>query len=142
MTTEAVTIDAHGTLVTLRDPVPALQRALAERGAPRDEAAVRWAFEREVAFYVPRSHMGRDSESLAVLRAECARVFTEAAAADVGEFADAFAESISFEELPGARDACAALGMPGFRLQSSRTGTSACTSTSSASGSTPRSTRS
>src|SRR3954451_24674380 len=104
MTTEAVTIDAHGTLVSLRDPVPALQRALAERGAPRDETTVRRAFEREVAFYVPRSHTGRDRESLASLRAECARVFTEAATAEVGDFADAFAESISFEELPGARD--------------------------------------
>ena len=116
MTTEAVTIDAHGTLVTLRDPVPALQRALAERGAPRDEATIRRAFEREVAFYVPRSHTGRDSKSLAALRAECARVFTEAAAADVSEFADAFAESISFEELPGARAACAALRDAGLSL--------------------------
>ena len=83
MTTEAVTIDAHGTLVSLRDPVPALQRALAERGAVCYEHAVRHAFEEEVAFYVPRSHTARDRDSLAALRAECARVFTNAAGADL-----------------------------------------------------------
>jgi HAD superfamily hydrolase (TIGR01549 family) len=116
MTTEAVTIDAHGTLVSLRDPVPALQRALAERGEPRDEHTVRLAFEKEVAFYVPRSHTARDRDSLAALRAECARVFTDAAGAAVGDFADAFAEAISFEELPGARAACAALRDAGLSL--------------------------
>jgi putative hydrolase of the HAD superfamily len=116
MPTEAVTIDAHGTLVSLRDPVPALRRALAERGAPRDEDTVRRAFETEVAFYVPRSQAGRDPESLAALRSECARVFTEAAGADVGEFAEAFTEAISFEEIPGARAACAALRAAGLSL--------------------------
>jgi putative hydrolase of the HAD superfamily len=116
MPTEAVTIDAHGTLVSLRDPVPALGRALAERGAPRDEVTVRRAFEAEVAFYVPRSQAGRDQESLAALRSECARVFTEAADADVGDFADAFTGAISFEAIPGARDACAALRTAGLSL--------------------------
>ncbi len=116
MSTEAVTIDAHGTLVSLRDPVPALQRALAERGVPRDEVTVRRAFAAEVAFYVPRSQAGRDRESLAALRVECARVFTEAAGADLEDFAAAFTEAISFEELPGARAACAALRAAGLSL--------------------------
>jgi HAD superfamily hydrolase (TIGR01509 family) len=116
MTTEAVTIDAYGTLVTLRDPVRALKGALAERGATRDDATVRQAFEREVAFYTLRSHTGRDRGSLAALRAECARVFTEAAAAEVGDFANAFIDAISFEELPGARAACAALRQAGLSL--------------------------
>src|SRR5262249_26412522 len=116
MPTEAVTIDAHGTLVALRDPVPELQRALAARGAPRDENIVRRAFETEVAFYVPRSHEGRDSRSLAALRTECARVFAEAAGADLDDFADAFTAAISFEELPGARAACAALRDAGLSL--------------------------
>ena len=116
MPTEAVTIDAHGTLVSLRDPVPALRRALAERSATRDEDTVRRAFETEVAFYVPRSQAGRDPESLAALRSECARVFTEAAGADVGDFAEAFTEAIAFEEIPGARAACAALRAAGLSL--------------------------
>ena len=116
MLTEAVTIDAHGTLVSLRDPVPELRRALAERGFPRDEDTVRRAFETEVAFYVPRSHAGRDRESLAVLRVDCARVFTEAAGADLDDFADAFASAILFEELPGARAACTALRDAGLSL--------------------------
>jgi putative hydrolase of the HAD superfamily len=116
MPTEAVTIDAHGTLVSLRDPVPALQRALAERGMVRDAATIRSAFEAEVAFYVPRSHTGRDAQSLAQLRAECARVFVEAAGADLDDFADAFSSAIEFEELPGARAACDALRHAGLSL--------------------------
>jgi HAD superfamily hydrolase (TIGR01509 family) len=116
MPTEAVTIDAHGTLVVLRDPVAELQRALAERGVRRDENTVRRAFETEVAFYAPRSHEGRDRESLAALRAECARVFTAAADTDLDDFADAFTAAISFEELPGARAACTALRDAGLSL--------------------------
>jgi HAD superfamily hydrolase (TIGR01509 family) len=116
MPTEAVTIDAYGTLVSLRDPVPALQRALAERGVERDEDTVRRAFASEVAFYRPRSHAGRDDESLAALRAECARVFTEAAGADLDGFADAFSAAIAFDELPGARAACAELRDAGLAL--------------------------
>jgi putative hydrolase of the HAD superfamily len=116
MPTKAVTIDARGTLVLLRDPVPALQRSLAERGVRRDEESVRRAFAAEVAFYVPRSYTGRDSASLAALRAECARVFVEAAEADVGDFADAFTAAIEFEELPGARAACASLRDAGLSL--------------------------
>jgi putative hydrolase of the HAD superfamily len=116
MATKAVTIDAHGTLVSLCDPVPALRRSLAARGVRRDEDTVRRAFAAEVAFYVPRSHTGRDPASLAALRAECARVFVEAADADVGDFADAFAAAIEFEELPGARAACTSLRNAGLSL--------------------------
>jgi FMN phosphatase YigB (HAD superfamily) len=74
---EAVTIDAYGTLVTLRDPVPGLQGALARRGIERDAADVQRAFEAGVAFYVGRSHEGRDDPALALLRRDCARVFLE-----------------------------------------------------------------
>jgi HAD superfamily hydrolase (TIGR01509 family) len=116
MTPRAVTIDAHGTLVSLRDPVPALQRALAERGAARDEETVRRAFATEVAFYLPRSYTGRDPASLAALRTACAQVFVEAAQADVEDFADAFAGTIVFEELPGARRACTSLRDAGLSL--------------------------
>ena len=66
MQLEAVTIDAYGTLVTLRDPVPALRAALAERGVERSDDDVRSAFDAEVAFYRAHSHEGRDEATLAV----------------------------------------------------------------------------
>jgi len=111
-----VTIDAFGTLVTLRDPVPALQAALAAHGVARGASTVRRAFAAEVAYYVPRSHEGRDAATLAALRHECARVFLAAAAA--GELAPAtfpFVESLEFELVPDGRDACDDLSRAGLR---------------------------
>jgi putative hydrolase of the HAD superfamily len=118
MTVEAVTIDAYGTLVTLRDPVPSLQEALAARGVERGVGDVEEAFCTEVAYYVPRSHEGRDDATLALLRRDCARVFLEAAGADLApeEFAPAFVEALVFEAVAGATDACRALAEAGLRL--------------------------
>jgi HAD superfamily hydrolase (TIGR01509 family) len=118
MTVEAVTIDAYGTLVTLRDPVPSLQEALAARGVERGAGNVEEAFRVEVAYYVPRSHEGRDDATLALLRRDCARVFLEAAGADLApeEFASAFVEALVFEAVAGATDACRALAEAGLRL--------------------------
>src|SRR6266496_2606305 len=118
MTVEAVTIDAYGTLVTLRDPVPSLRKALAARGADRSLADVQRAFHAEVAYYVPRSHEGRDEAALALLRRDCARVFLEAAGADIApeEFAPAFVEALVFEAVAGATAACRALAEAGLRL--------------------------
>ncbi len=118
MNVEAVTIDAYGTLVTLRDPVPPLRAALAGRGVERSEGAVRAAFAAEVAFYVERSHEGRDEPTLALLRRDCAAVFLEAAGAplDPDAFAPAFVGALAFEEVPGAGDACRALAARGLRL--------------------------
>jgi len=118
MNVEAVTIDAYGTLVSLRDPVPSLRTALAVRGVDAGERAVRAAFAAEVAFYVERSHEGRDEAALALLRRDCADVFLEAAGAglDADEFTPAFLASLAFEEVPGAADACLALRRGGLRL--------------------------
>jgi putative hydrolase of the HAD superfamily len=115
---EAVTIDAYGTLVTLRDPVPALRAALTSRGVQQSSADVQRAFDAEVAFYVARSHEGRDEATLALLRRDCAGVFLEALEAelDADDFAPAFVSALTFAELPGARDACLELAMAGLRL--------------------------
>jgi HAD superfamily hydrolase (TIGR01509 family) len=115
---EAVTIDAYGTLLTLRDPVPALQVALARRAIERSAADVQRAFEAEVAFYVARAHEGRDEATLAFLRRDCASVFLEALGAelDADDFASAFVSSLTFAELPGAREACRELAAAGLRL--------------------------
>ena len=117
MDVEAVTIDAFGTLVALRDPVPALQCALEARGVSRSPNEVRRAFEAEVAYYVPRSHEGRDEAALALLRRDCAAVFLDAAGADAldpGEFP--FVTCLEFELMPGARDASCTLQLAGLRL--------------------------
>jgi len=114
---DAVTIDAYGTLVLLRDPVPALRAALAARGIERTDDAVRAAFAAEVAYYVPRSHEGRDTTSLAELRRACTQVFLDAAAADAldaDEFP--FVASLAFELVPRGREACDELRQAGLRL--------------------------
>ena len=118
MELEAVTIDAYGTLVTLRDPVPELRAALKSRGILRSSDDVQRAFAAEVAFYVARSHEGRDEATLALLRRDCARVFLEALGAelDAEDFVTAFVSALTFAELPGARDACLELAAAGLRL--------------------------
>jgi putative hydrolase of the HAD superfamily len=114
---DAVTLDAYGTLVTLRDPVPALERRLREHGVERDAGAIRIAFEEEGAYYVPRSLEGRDADSLASLRRECAAVFLGALGTDLdpAEFVDAYISALVFEPLNGVPERLArlrALGLP------------------------------
>jgi HAD superfamily hydrolase (TIGR01509 family) len=115
---EAVTIDAFGTLVRLRDPVATLRRALAERGVARSEEQVRHAFAVEGAYYVERSHEGRDEATLALLRRDCAAVFLRAADAqlDAAEFAPTYVASLEFEAVDGAPEACRSLAAAGLRL--------------------------
>ena len=115
---DAVTIDAYGTLVELVDPVPALRSALAARGIERDAARVEAAFRAEVAYYRPRTTEGRDPESLATLRRECAGVFLREAGADLdpAEFAGPFVEALVFRPLPGAVEAVERLAAHGLAL--------------------------
>jgi FMN phosphatase YigB (HAD superfamily) len=107
----AVTIDAFGTLVELRDPVPALAAALERYGVDADPPSIFRAFRAEVEYYVPRSHTGRDAPTLAALRVESARVFLSAlgVSLDAREFAPAFVGALEFELVPQAREACDAL---------------------------------
>jgi HAD superfamily hydrolase (TIGR01509 family) len=100
---DAVTLDAHGTLVRLSDPVPALVNVLAERGVERTQEAVFAGFRTEAAHYAPRASEGHDEESLARLQRECAAVFLHAVEADLDpeEFAPAYVGALHFEVLPG-----------------------------------------
>ena len=116
---DAVTIDAYGTLVTLPDPVPLLAAALREHGAERTLEQVEQAFRAEVAYYVPRSHEGRDEATLALLRRDCARIFLEGAGAgevDAEAFRHAFVAALRFIPVPGAVEACEALVARGYAL--------------------------
>lgn len=106
---DAVTLDAFGTLLTLRTPVEALVRLTG-----RDETDVRHALEAEIAHYRPRSHDGRDPESLALLRADCAAVFNDTLGSSLS--AEEFVGALEYEPLPGVAEALAALKAQGLSL--------------------------
>jgi putative hydrolase of the HAD superfamily len=115
---DAVTVDAFGTLVTLVDPLPALDRALRELGVSRSRDEIRAAFAAEAAYYRPRSLEGRDSESLADLQRRCAAVFLDALGADVDPalFAPTYVASLEFEPVPDADETLATLARRGLLL--------------------------
>jgi putative hydrolase of the HAD superfamily len=115
---DAVTVDGYGTLVTVVDPVPALDQALRSRGVERSPDEIRSAFGAEVAYYRPNAVRGHSPEALAALRLECARVFLEAASAglDAESFVDGFMSAIVLEPVPGALEAAASLRARGLEL--------------------------
>jgi putative hydrolase of the HAD superfamily len=115
---DAVTVDAMGTLVELHEPVERLQQALEARGIERSHEQVAEAFRREVGYYLEHKLVATDSESLAALRRECARVFLEAAEAetDPAEFSPAFVEAMVFQPLGGGVTALERLRGAGLSL--------------------------
>lgn len=115
---DAVTVDAFGTLLELEDPTDRLRRALAARGIERDHAAVRAAFEAEVAYYRPRSLEGGDPTRLSALRLACVGVFLRDVDAplDPSSFVEPFLASLVFRLAPGADAALASLAASGLAL--------------------------
>jgi putative hydrolase of the HAD superfamily len=115
---DAVTIDAFGTLITLRDPLAALRRALRARSVERTREQIAAAFAEEGRYYRERSHEGADEASLALLRRDCASVFLHALEADLDpeEFARPYVATLEFEPLPGAAEAVSELERMGLRL--------------------------
>jgi HAD superfamily hydrolase (TIGR01509 family) len=115
---DAVTVDAMGTLVELHEPVDRLARALRDQGVERSREQVAEAFRKEVGYYLEHKLSARDSASLAGLRRECARVFLEAAGADLdpADFSPAFVEAMVFRPLDGAVPALERLRAAGLSL--------------------------
>jgi HAD superfamily hydrolase (TIGR01509 family) len=107
---DAVTVDAFGTLLELRDPIGSLARLLPDV----DRSTIAHAFREEAAFYVPRSHEGRDAESLASLRAESTRVFNESAGSSLT--AAEYVGALEFTFIDGALDALERLRARGLSL--------------------------
>jgi putative hydrolase of the HAD superfamily len=101
---DAVTVDGYGTLLELPDPAGALVGALAAAGVTRLHEEVAAAFAAEVGYYRPRSHLGRDLESLAALRLECVSVFLGELGVELAPetFVEAFIGSLAFVPVPGA----------------------------------------
>jgi putative hydrolase of the HAD superfamily len=107
---DAVTIDAYGTLLELRDPVSSLARLVP--GARRDE--IEAAFRAEVGYYTEHSVEGRDEASLAELHAQCTRVFNEQLRSSVS--AEDFVNALDFAWIDGALDALEQLRARGLAL--------------------------
>lgn len=107
---DAVTIDAYGTLLELRDPVRSLARIVP--GFSR--AAIERAFEAEVEYYTEHSVRARDQASLAELRAECARVFNQELGSSVS--AQEFVDALDFTWTDGALEAVGRLRARGLAL--------------------------
>lgn len=107
---DAVTLDAYGTLLTLRDPVGSLGRLLPDRSPTEIEHA----FSKEAAYYIPRSHLGRDEASLAQLYAECTAVFNEASGGDLTP--EQYVGALEYEHVPGAFEAVERLRRLGLAI--------------------------
>jgi HAD superfamily hydrolase (TIGR01509 family) len=107
---DAVTLDAHGTILQVVDPVPELHALL-----PHHEPdAIAAAFRVEGRFY--REHVGRgtDAPSLARLREECVRIFNRELGSSLT--AEQYVEAIRFDLLPGAVEALRRLRALGLAL--------------------------
>lgn len=107
---DAVTLDAHGTILSVVDPVPRLREVLPGHEA----AAIAEAFAVEGRFY--REHIGRglDEPSLHRLREDCVDVFNRelGSALTVGQYVDA----IRFDVVPGAVEALERLRALGLAI--------------------------
>jgi HAD superfamily hydrolase (TIGR01509 family) len=115
---DAVTVDAMGTLVELDVPVERLGRALRLWKVERTGDEVANAFQTEIRYYLANKLSARDQNALADLRRECARVFLEAAGAEVDptEFVSAFVEAMVFRPLEGSVPALERLRAGGLAL--------------------------
>jgi HAD superfamily hydrolase (TIGR01509 family) len=106
----AVFLDALGTLIQLEPPWVHLAAALGEQADDRLMRAVR----AEMAFYKANSHMGRDADSLAELRARCAAVLSQELGREVD--ADTMMGAIRFHAYPDSAPSLAALRRRGLSL--------------------------
>jgi putative hydrolase of the HAD superfamily len=118
----AVLLDAMGTLLRLEDPAPRLRLALERRfGVDVGAAAAAAAVRAEIAFYRANLLRGRDSASLALLRAECAEVMRPVLPDSIGgvppaELTAALMEALEFAAYPDAAPALRELRAAGCGL--------------------------
>ena len=112
----AVLLDAYGTLVELDDPFVRLRESLRRHiGVEVAPADVERAFRAEMAFYSEECQMGADAESLAGLKADCARIILSELGIDAGEGAAArmLADAVAFRAFPDAAPLLAGLELAG-----------------------------
>jgi putative hydrolase of the HAD superfamily len=110
MGTEAVFMDALGTVVELRAPWPRLAAALGIEPDQRVVAAVR----AEMAYYRDHAHEGTDEPALADLRERCAALLSAELGRQVS--VEQMMSSIRFRAYPDAAPALAELRARGLGL--------------------------
>jgi putative hydrolase of the HAD superfamily len=111
MTTQAVFLDALGTLVELEPPWVLLrERVPAGVSDERLVAAVR----AEMAYYKEHAHEGRDAASLAELRDRCAELLSRELGAEVST--SELVDSVKMTPYPDAEPALRALRGRGLKL--------------------------
>lgn len=120
----AILLDALGTLVALAPPAPRLRVELASRyGVSVSEPEAERAIAAEIAFYRRHLDQGRDPESLAELRLQCADALREALPAPArlalpaaDGLVEALLASLHFHPYADARPALAGYRARGFGL--------------------------
>jgi putative hydrolase of the HAD superfamily len=107
---DAVTLDAHGTMLRVVDPLPRLSELL----PGHDPESIAEAFRAEGLFYRDRAGLGLDAPSLARLREECVDVFNRSLGSTLT--ADEYVGAIEFELLPGVVESLERLRSLGLAL--------------------------
>jgi putative hydrolase of the HAD superfamily len=107
---DAVTLDAHATILRVVDPLPRLRELL----PGHDAAAIADAFAAEARYYRAHVGTGADAATLHRLREDCVGVFNDrlGSALTIDEYID----SIRFEVVPGAVAALERLRALGLSL--------------------------
>jgi putative hydrolase of the HAD superfamily len=114
--TQAVSLDALGTLLWFEPPAPHLRSALRDRlGVEVSEDVAAAAIRAEIAYYRAHLHEGRDAESLADLRRRSAAVMGPVLGIEA-DLTDILLASLRFRAYPDAAPALRALRERGLRL--------------------------
>jgi putative hydrolase of the HAD superfamily len=113
---DAVTVDGYGTLLTLRDPIGHLDRALHGLGVELAPAEIERGFRAEVRCYMQEKLSGKDEASLTALRRRCAGAFLDELGLELDPDRFAPALAFEFEVLPGVHETLAGLAAHGLAL--------------------------
>ena len=120
--TQAVLLDALGTLLELEPPGPGLQQALRIRGIDVSPAVAERAMAAEIAYYRAHLMTGASRQGVSELRRRCAQVVAAAlpeevgVALGVGELEVALLEALRFAPYPEVPRTLSALRDDGVRL--------------------------
>ena len=113
--TQAVLLDALGTLITFDPPAPRLRAALRDRlGVEVSEEAAAAAMKAEITYYRAHLHEGRDPASLHDLRVRAAAAMEPALGLNPG--VDALLAALHFRAYPDVVPALRELRARGLRL--------------------------
>jgi putative hydrolase of the HAD superfamily len=115
---DAVSLDSYGTLVTVDNPVPPLDRALRAHGVARERPAIEAAFHLESRYYAKHCSRGHDDTAIAELHHDCTQIFLDALDARIPaeSFVAEYIGVMQLQPLPGVREALVRLGSLGLEL--------------------------